>query len=147
MPVWQKQKRGVPMKNHKNHGFTLIEMLMVVAVIAVLVSIIVPRVSNATDKSAAAADAANLRAAKSAIASGIMEGLYGSNEAAISAEDLDVPVTSNYKEAGAFSAKIEDGVITVLYGEMDIDDLADIADNGKADLSNAGSATIAPEGK
>ncbi len=134
------------MKNKQNHGFTLIEMLMVVAVIAVLVSIIVPRVSNATDKSAAAADAANLRAAKSAIASGIMEGLYKDGDT-ISAEDLEVPVTSNYKPAGAFSAKIENGIITVLYGDMDIHDLADIADNGKADLSNAGSATIAPEGE
>ena len=134
------------MKNRNNHGFTLIEMLLVVAVIAVLVSIIVPRVSNATDKSAAAADAANLRAAKSAIASGILEGLYGADEASIAAEELDVPVTSNYKAAGAFSAKIEGGVITVLYGAMDINALADIADNGVADLSNAGSATVAPEG-
>jgi len=135
------------MKKQKNQGFTLIEMLLVVAVIAVLVSIIVPRVSNATDKSAAAADAANLRAAKSAIASGILEGIYGADEAAISAEALEVPATSNYKAAGAFSAKIEDGVITVLYGEMDIDALADIADNGQADLSNAGSATVAPGGE
>ena len=134
------------MKNRNNHGFTLIEMLLVVAVIAVLVSIIVPRVSNATDKSAAAADAANLRAAKSAIASGILEGIYGANEASIPAEELDVPVTSNYKAAGAFSAKIEDGVISVFYGAMDINALADIADNGVADLSNAGSATVAPEG-
>ena len=130
------------MRKQNCKGFTLIEMLLVVAVIAVLVSIIVPRVSNATDKSAAAADAANLRAAKSAIASGILEGIYGADEAAISAEELDVPVTSNYKAAGAFSAKIESGEITVLYGEMDIDALADIADNGKADLSNAGSATV-----
>ena len=134
------------MKNRNNHGFTLIEMLLVVAVIAVLVSIIVPRVSNATDKSAAAADAANLRAAKSAIASGSLEGIYGANEASIPAEELDVPVTSNYKAAGAFSAKIEDGVISVFYGAMDINALADIADNGVADLSNAGSATVAPEG-
>ena len=134
------------MKNRNNHGFTLIEMLLVVAVIAVLVSIIVPRVSNATDKSAAAADAANLRAAKSAIASGILEGVYGANETSIPAEELDVPMTSNYKAAGAFSAKIEDGVISVFYGAMDINALADIADNGVADLSNAGSATVAPEG-
>lgn len=134
------------MKNRNNHGFTLIEMLLVVAVIAVLVSIIVPRVSNATDKSAAAADAANLRAAKSAIASGILEGIYGVDEASITAEELDVPVTSNYKAAGAFSAKIESGVISVFYGSMDINALADIADNGVADLSNAGSATVAPEG-
>ena len=49
------------MKNHKNHGFTLIEMLVVIAIIAVLVSIIIPAVGNATDKANAATDAANLR--------------------------------------------------------------------------------------
>lgn len=127
-----------------NQGFTLIEMLMVVAVIAVLVSIIVPRVSNASDKSAAAADAANLRTARATIATGILEGTYSANEAAISAEELDVPVVSNYQKM-EFSAKIEDGEITVLYGEMTIEDLADIADNGIADGSNAASVTAPTE--
>lgn len=42
-------------------GFTLIEMLVVIAIIAVLVSIIVPAVSNGQIKARAAADAANLR--------------------------------------------------------------------------------------
>ena len=42
-------------------GFTLIEMLVVIAIIAVLVAIIIPTVSSATVKASAAADAANLR--------------------------------------------------------------------------------------
>ncbi len=42
-------------------GFTLIEMLVVIAIIAVLVAIIVPVVSSATTKAKAATDAANLR--------------------------------------------------------------------------------------
>ena len=42
-------------------GFTLIEMLVVIAIIAVLVSIIIPTVTSATDKAAAATNAANLR--------------------------------------------------------------------------------------
>ena len=126
-------------------GFTLIEMLVVIAVIAVLVSIIVPVVNNASDKSAAAADAANLRAAKAAISTGLLDGVYTPNEASISAEELEVPVTSNYRDGGAFSAKIENGKVIVLYGNMGIDELADIADNGKADQSNAASATAPTE--
>lgn len=42
-------------------GFTLIEMLVVIAIIAVLVSIVIPVVSNSTEKANAATDAANLR--------------------------------------------------------------------------------------
>ena len=45
-------------------GFTLIEMLVVIAVIAVLVSIVIPTVTSATDKAAAATNAANMRSWK-----------------------------------------------------------------------------------
>ena len=48
------------MKMNKK-GFTLIEMLVVIAIIAVLVAIVVPVVSNSTVKAKAASDAANLR--------------------------------------------------------------------------------------
>ena len=50
------------MNKFNKKGFTLIEMLVVIAIIAVLVAIIIPTVSSATVKAAAAADAANLRA-------------------------------------------------------------------------------------
>lgn len=47
---------------HRNQkGFTLIEMLVVIAVVAVLVSIIIPAVGSSTIKAQAAADVANLR--------------------------------------------------------------------------------------
>ena len=42
-------------------GFTLIEMLAVIAIIAVLVSIVIPAISSSTDRAKAATDAANLR--------------------------------------------------------------------------------------
>ena len=43
-------------------GFTLIEMLVVIAIIAILVAVVIPVVNNSTDKAKAAVDAANLRA-------------------------------------------------------------------------------------
>ena len=49
------------MKMNKK-GFTLIEMLVVIAIIAVLVSIVIPVVGSATEKAREAADAANVRA-------------------------------------------------------------------------------------
>ena len=48
-------------KETRIRGFTLIEMLVVIAVIAVLVAMVVPVVSNVTVKAKAATDAANLR--------------------------------------------------------------------------------------
>ena len=49
------------MNKMNKKGFTLIEMLVVIAIIAVLVAIIVPTVKSSTTKAKAAADAANLR--------------------------------------------------------------------------------------
>lgn len=49
------------MNKMNKKGFTLIEMLVVIAIIAVLVSIIIPVVGNSTAKAAAATNAANLR--------------------------------------------------------------------------------------
>ena len=55
-------------------GFTLIEMLVVIAIIAVLVSIVIPVVGNATDKAKAATDAANLRAVQAEVTTAILTG-------------------------------------------------------------------------
>lgn len=49
------------MTNRCRKGFTLIEMLVVIAIIAILVAIIIPTVSSATAKAKYATDAANLR--------------------------------------------------------------------------------------
>ena len=45
-------------------GFTLVEMLIVVAVIAVLVAVSIPMVSSALDRVRCTTDAANERSAK-----------------------------------------------------------------------------------
>lgn len=50
------------MKKNKK-GFTLAELLIVVAIIAVLVAIAIPVLNNSLEKSRQAADAANIRAA------------------------------------------------------------------------------------
>lgn len=47
-------------------GFTLIEMLIVVAIIAILVAIAIPTVSSSLNNAREQTDAANLRAAKAA---------------------------------------------------------------------------------
>lgn len=55
------------MKNNKKKGFTLMELLIVVAIIVVLIAIMIPVLSGQLDKSKRAADAANVRAAYSQV--------------------------------------------------------------------------------
>ena len=71
------------MKKMNKKGFTLIEMLVVIAIIAVLVSIIIPTVTSATGKAAAATNAANLRSVKAAVTTAYLSG------------DLDVDTTGD----------------------------------------------------
>ena len=49
------------MRHNARRGFTLVEMLIVIAIVAVLVAIIIPTVSTSTNKAKAAADVSNLR--------------------------------------------------------------------------------------
>ncbi len=49
-------------KLSKKKGFTLMEMMIVVAIIAVLMAVIIPTFTNAMNKAKAATDEANLRA-------------------------------------------------------------------------------------
>ena len=61
------------MKMNKK-GFTLIEMLVVIAIIAVLVSIVIPVVGNSTEKAKEAKDAANIRSAIAEITTAALTG-------------------------------------------------------------------------
>ena len=51
------------MKKRNQKGFTIMEMLIVVAIIAILVAIAIPTFNSALTKSKEAADVANIRAA------------------------------------------------------------------------------------
>lgn len=66
MKDWKK------MRNKK--GFTLAELLIVVAIIAVLVAVSVPIFSSKLEKAREATDVANMRAAKAAAVSMYLEG-------------------------------------------------------------------------
>lgn len=113
-------------KMKKSKGFTLIEMLVVIAIIAILVAIIIPTVSNANTKAKAAADAANARSLKAEIVTKILTGDIDSQDEVNSYLNVRDDVTF-YN--GDFTATYSNGDVTVKVGTMTIADLAKAAGN------------------
>ena len=68
------------MKKIKNSkGFTLMEMLIVVAIIAILVAIAIPTFSNQLEKAREATDMANIRAAYAEVMASALTGEEGTD--------------------------------------------------------------------
>ena len=131
------------MRNKK--GFTLIEMLVVIAIIAVLVSIIIPTVSSATDKAKAATDAANLRAVYSELNIYVLTGERTIPEILNAASNP----TSKYDPAAEIQAVFDaPGFIEVYYVNgstyYGLDYLSELATNGSNSPNLATIGTAKP---
>lgn len=125
------------MNKMNKKGFTLIEMLVVIAIIAVLVSIVIPTVSSATGKAKAATDAANLR---SLLAEATTDYLNGQDDktgmVSYTAASKTFAVTAAAPKSESFATAV-DAVITVTndvisctYDGYGINDFALVAEKG-----------------
>ena len=76
-------------------GFTLMEMMIVIAIIVILVAISIPAFSGALDKANVATDAANLRAAKAAVIAYELDGSDANGKVydVVSGEIITKPAT------------------------------------------------------
>ncbi len=138
------------MKKMNKKGFTLIEMLVVIAIIAILVAIIIPTVMSSTDKADAATTAANLRSLKAEISTSILTGdgvwkdvdLKTAGDVTIAADsDQEKAVKKALGDAfdEGFTLTVEsDGTFTVKCGGKTIADWA--AEAG----GDAAETTVAP---
>ncbi len=128
------------MRNKK--GFTLIEMLVVIAIIAVLVSIVIPTVVSATGKAEAATDAANLRSVLGFLNTEIMVTGKTLEESTAS---LDTPESRLHPGAQLHILFTDPGFIEVYYVVGDayygLDYYSDYALNGQSAASTAKSTT------
>lgn len=98
-------KQKLSKKLKKSGGFTLIEMLIVVAIIAILIAVSIPLVSGSLNKARKATDAANERAAKAAAIITYMTD-----------DDFD-PDTTYYYDAVEGDLKSTDGATPQAYGQ------------------------------
>ena len=114
------------MKKNNNKGFTLMEMLIVVAIIAVLVAIAIPVFTNQLEKSREATDAANIRSAYAEVMAAALTG----------AEQGDV-TSNNINVSGEVGARIYSKHVDAVQKQKDWQNtsITDIA--GKKDVSAA----------
>ena len=101
------------MKMNKK-GFTLIEMLVVIAIIAILVAIIIPTVSNATTKAKEATDVANIRSTVAQYQIDQMNAAPGTT--------VTWPTTLNLKFPDKFTAPAESNGWTATYVSTTLND-------------------------
>ena len=130
------------LKNKK--GFTLIEMLVVIAIIAVLVAIVIPVVGSSTTKASAAADAANLRSVLAEATTDYLAGVAdetgfvkatvdGTGKVTLTANTENAPECKTFKGA-TLVVQANGGDIYVAFKTSDkyynIKSFADVAENG-----------------
>ena len=98
------------MKKRNQKGFTIMEMLIVVAIIAILVAIAIPTFNSALTKSKEAADVANIRAAYAEV---MMEYMLGDATTAPTYDTIKAKVGKLNFE-GKFKPDPETGVATAV---------------------------------
>ena len=127
-------------------GFTLIEMLVVIAIIAILVAIVVPTVGNTTDKAKAATDAANLRAVYAELNMHVLNGektiqeILDAASNPISKMDPDAVICAVFDAPGFIQVYYVNG--STYYG---FDYLSELATNGPESPALATIGTAKPE--
>ena len=130
------------MKKMNKKGFTLIEMLAVIAIIAVLVAIIVPAVGSSTTKAKASTDAANLRSVLSAAT------IEYAEAGKLDALNVDAPVCKTVPEATSIAIYKDGDELVAYYANgtsayYNIKAFSDIADGTDTDGTPA---TATPTG-
>lgn len=119
-------------------GFTLVEMLVVIAIIAVLVAIIIPTVLSANTKAKAAADAANLR---SVLGEANNAAMLGQGIQSVIDADFEAPECKSFPDAQLKLLFVHPGFVDAYYVDGDnyytLDYFSEVAEKGSSEISTA----------
>ena len=123
-------------KKYQKSGFTLVEMLVVIAVIAILVSMVVPAVSSNITKARATTDAANLRSVLGQINTILVSNTKLNS---VTASQLNTADSITYPSAKVYVLYCDTHFVETYYVVGDqyysIDYFADLAANGSTTIS------------
>lgn len=129
-------------KRLNKKGFTLIEMLVVIAIIAVLVAIIIPVTRAATAKANASTDAANLRSVLGEANSLLM--MKDPDGSLLQSAEFDTGECKTFPGADMYILYVNPGFIKIFYEDNDLyyglDYFADIAEKGSTTLNGISQA-------
>ena len=126
--------RREELKKRQNKGFTLMEMLIVVAIIAVLIAIAIPVFTSQLEKSRESTDAANIRSA------------YGVIQAAVLTQDAETELKKNdnnettYTVTGSEGSRVYTATIKLVQEQegWQNDTIKDIAGTPTSSLTGVG---------
>ena len=125
------------MKKMNKKGFTLIEMLVVIAIIAILVAIVIPVVGNATEKAKEARHAANIRSAVAELTIAQLTGEVTGSVTKSESGVFSIQVTTT--NTGAFD-KLGDDMTT--FGGVSPSEFSKGAGTYTLTINNAGEITV-----
>lgn len=132
-------------KRLNKKGFTLIEMLVVIAIIAVLVAIIIPVTRAATAKANASTDAANLRSVMGEANTLLMT--KDPTGSILQTAEFDTGECKTFPGADMYILYVNPGFIKIYYENngsyYGLDYFADIAEKGTTSLTGLTEAQAA----